>query len=422
MENQLKMLPGKKRRSMPIALRIMIALSIAAVLCSVGLFFILRDRELSPFPLANTESEYLTTKEEKVSVRGNTPSPASATPLPTIVPTPAPTENRIDISHYSTLQLNDNNASVASLQQALMNLGYMDADETGTIYNESTRNAVMLFQRSADMEQTGVASAALQEMLFSSDAQEYRIKLNDNGADVRSIQRQLTELGYYSERATGYYGPKTEEAVMNFQSKNGVEVDGQITRDDLELLYSDNVIPMATPTPTPSPTPKPTAKRTKAPGSTTRPKKTPTPKPTSASNHTPRPEAGSYGHGPDGLVQCAVDQLGDPYVLGDEGPNSFDCSGLVHYCLNRCGVKIGRWNACSYSNHNGWRRIDSVDDLKKGDLIFFKSDNNANVNHAAIYIGGGGFIHASASKGCVIRSSFSSYWYRNFVCGRRVFG
>ena len=459
MEKQVKMLPGKKRRSMPVALRIVIALSLAAVLCSVGLFFILRDRDISPFPDANTESEYLTTREDAVALLGSTPSPSPAPFVPSAAPTVTPTDNRIAISHYSALQLNDNNLSVATLQQKLMDLGYMEGDEPGTLFNESTRNAVMLFQRATDMELNGVASAAVQEMLYSSDAQEYRIKLNDNGPDVRSVQRQLAELGYYSDRITGYYGPKTEDAVMHFQAKNGIEVDGQITRDDWDLLYSDDAVPMATPTPTPSPTPKPTAKATPkatakatpkptakatpkptakptaAPtsgGSTATPKPadtpkptaapTDTPKPTAAPTNTPKPESGSYGHNPDGLVACARDQLGDPYILGDEGPNSFDCSGLVHYCLNKCGVKIGRWNAYSYSNHNKWTRIDSVDDLKKGDLLFFKSDTSAKVNHAAIYIGNKKFIHASASKGQVVQSSFSAYWYRNFVCGRRVFG
>ena len=84
-------------------------------------------------------------------------------------------------------------------------------------------------------------------------------------------------------------------------------------------------------------------------------------------------------------------------------------------------MSVSRRNAYTYSNNDNWKRIDSVDGLKKGDLLFFKSDTSDKVNHAAIYIGSGKFIHASASKGEVVQSSFSSYWYRNFVCGRRVF-
>ena len=258
MEKEIKLLPGKKRRSMPVALRCLIALSVAAVLCTVGLLLILRDREISPFPSANTASEYLTTKEDSVSLRSASPRPSLAAFDLKATPTPVPTDSHIDISHYSTLQLNDDNAEVSALQQKLMDLGYMEADDPGTLYNESTKNAVTLFQRATDTEQNGVASAALQEMLFSDDAQEYRIKLDDSGADVRSIQRQLRDLGYYSDRITGYYGPNTEDAVRAFQAKNDKEVDGQITRDDWDLLYSDNAIPLATPTPEPTPTPVPT--------------------------------------------------------------------------------------------------------------------------------------------------------------------
>lgn len=121
------------------------------------------------------------------------------------------------------------------------------------------------------------------------------------------------------------------------------------------------------------------------------------------------------------MIKCAQNQIGDPYILGDEGPDSFDCSGLVYYCLTKAGVKVSRRSAHSYSENGSWTLVESIDDLKKGDLLFFKSDSSDRVNHTAIYIGGSRFIHASASKGQVVQSSFSSYWERNFVCGRRVF-
>ena len=89
--------------------------------------------------------------------------------------------------------------------------------------------------------------------------------------------------------------------------------------------------------------------------------------------------------------------------------------------LTKAGVKVSRRSAHSYSENGSWTLVESIDDLKKGDLLFFKSDSSDRVNHTAIYIGGSRFIHASASKGQVVQSSFSSYWERNFVCGRRVF-
>ena len=121
------------------------------------------------------------------------------------------------------------------------------------------------------------------------------------------------------------------------------------------------------------------------------------------------------------MISCAENQLGDPYVLGDEGPDSFDCSGLVYYCLKKAGVSVSRRSAHSYSENNSWTLIESIDDLQRGDLLFFNSNTSERVNHTAIYIGGSRFIHASSSKGEVVKSSFSSYWYEHFVCARRVF-
>ena len=98
---------------------------------------------------------------------------------------------------------------------------------------------------------------------------------------------------------------------------------------------------------------------------------------------------------------------------------------MVYYCLRSCGISVSRLSAKSYSNKDSWTRVDSIDSLQAGDLLFFKSDTSDSVNHTAIYIGGGKFIHASSSAGEVVTSSFSStstkYWNRNFVCGRRVF-
>ena len=477
MENPVPRLPGGKMKSFPMVLRILCTVVCCSAVCGVALFLLLRNHNGTLFHSANTATEYLTAQEFSI------PASAAVTELPpatiaaTQKPTPAPTDNRIAVSQYATLQLGDDNADVKALQQKLMELGYMDDDNPDTVYNESTRNAVILFQRATNSPLTGIATAELQEALFGSNAQEYRIKLNDDGADVKSIQRRLTSLGYYTDRITGFYGPQTEQAVMLFQAKNGFAVSGQISRDDLDLLYSDEVMELApptptpTPTPTPSPTPKPTKqatptpkatpkpsgkatatpktsakatstpkttakttatpKPTKTPKPTATPKPTKTPKPTATPkpSSTPKPtpkqgEEGTYGHSISEFIRCARDQLGDPYILGDEGPGSFDCSGLVYYCLKKCGVSVSRLNAYSYSNKESWQKIEKYEDLKAGDLLFFKSDSSAKVNHAAIYIGGGGFIHASASKGMVVQSSFgssTSYWHRNFVCGRRVF-
>mgnify|MGYP001519132949 CR=1 FL=1 len=58
-------------------------------------------------------------------------------------------------------------------------------------------------------------------------------------------------------------------------------------------------------------------------------------------------------------------------MFGSSGPDSFDCSGLVYYCLRQAGLNIGRLNAAGYSNYAGWQRIDGKENLIRGDLVFF---------------------------------------------------
>ncbi len=368
----------------------------------------------------------------------------SATPTiePTYSPVPQSTEEpeenvSIYVSEHFTLMLGDEYPAVASLQIRLLELGYMDYDEPSNTFNEATKSAVMLFQRAQDSEMTGIADSTLQDLLFSEQAPAYQVKLTDSGADIRSIQSRLSELGYYKARTTGYFGPNTEASVLSFQMQNGLTASGVVSYDDWQLLYSTEVLPAViieeiTPEPTPKPTAKSTPKTTSGSGKTTpKPtgtasngdddKPTPTPKPTSSgSGH------GSYSKSPSGLIECAKDQMGKSYVWGDEGPDTVDCSGLVYYCLRSCGVSTSRVSAKSFSQKSGWGLVSSIEELQEGDLVFFKSDTSDSVNHTGIYIGGGRFVHASSSKGEVVRSSFSSdstkYWNRNFVCGRRVFG
>ena len=67
----------------------------------------------------------------------------------------------------------------------------------------------------------------------------------------------------------------------------------------------------------------------------------------------------------------------------------------------------------------------SYDELAPGDLVYFHTDDDPEVSHAAIYLGDGEIIHASYSAGEVIISklvsSKSDYYKRNFHCARRVF-
>lgn len=68
----------------------------------------------------------------------------------------------------------------------------------------------------------------------SADASLY--KRGSTGATVREIQTRLKSWGYYTGSVDGIYGPKTENAVRYFQSKNGLAVDGQAGNKTLAAL------------------------------------------------------------------------------------------------------------------------------------------------------------------------------------------
>ncbi|HWR24216.1 MAG TPA: peptidoglycan-binding protein, partial [Feifaniaceae bacterium] len=362
-------------------------------------------------------------------------------PSPTPEPTPAPAT--VSLSAYETLQEETESEAVSVLQARLMELGYFDYDEITTYFGTATKSAVMLFQRTAGLEETGVADSHTQEMLFSVNAQPYRMKLGDKGSDVRGMQRRLNELGYYEGKDNGYFGIATERAVKSFQARNKIEQSGTVDQDARNLLYSPNARYLVDPTPTPTPkptpkaTPKPTAKPTEKPtaipsddweipildpGDSEPSYEEATPTPTKTSKPTEQPSSpGSYDTSVEGYIAAAMDQLGKPYVWSEEGPDSFDCSGLVYYSLRLAGISTGRYNAVGFSQVSNWEAVTSLSKCRRGDLLFYKSDTNSEVNHAGIYLGNGQFIHASSSKGKVMISTTTDYYERNFVIARRIF-
>jgi peptidoglycan hydrolase-like protein with peptidoglycan-binding domain len=52
------------------------------------------------------------------------------------------------------------------------------------------------------------------------------LKLGASGSDVVKLQKRLLELGLNSGSADGKFGPKTEAAVKQFQSNQGLVTDG----------------------------------------------------------------------------------------------------------------------------------------------------------------------------------------------------
>ena len=313
---------------------------------------------------------------------GGLPVP-TGTPQATMAPLPSPTPEPIpttapDVTEDPILQKGDENENVQTLQERLMDLGYLDLDEPTQKFGSATETAVKWFQRQAGMKQTGIADVDTLYAVYSKDAKPYTLLEKTEGSDVDSLQRQLKALGYLN-KATGYYGTETVQAVKDFQKQNSLTVDGKTGEKTLDLIYSPNA------------------------------------KPHPSVAATLRSKANI-----EEMISVAEKQLGKPYVGGAEGPKSYDCSGLVHYCLKQAGSNRGRYNAAGYSQVSEWKKISSISDLKRGDLMFFWSSKKGKIGHVAIYIGNGMMIDASSSNHKVVKRSAVSPWCkREFRWGRR---
>lgn len=300
-----------------------------------------------PIPTSDDNTDNTDTEVIK-----STPTPApSITPEPTPTPTPDP-----------TLQRDDENERVQQLQERLTQLGYLDIDESTLLFGPATEYSVELFQRQHELQQDGIAGVETLQLIYSDDAKKYTLLEGTKGRDVDSLQRQLVRMSYLG-KTTGYYGTETVAAVKAFQERNDLEIDGKTGQYTLDLIYSPNA------------------------------------KASASAVMTEKRRANILE-----MLDVAENQLGKPYIWGNEGPNSFDCSGLVYYCLKQAGSSRGRYNAAGYSQVSEWDKISSFSDLEKGDLLYFwSSSSKSRIGHIGMYVGSGLMIDASSRNGKVVK-------------------
>lgn len=107
-----------------------------------------------------------------------------------------------------------------------------------------------------------------------------------------------------------------------------------------------------------------------------------------------KPSNGSSSSGFAALIAEAEKHLGQPYVFGASGPDSFDCSGFVSYVFTHSGVaNVSRTSAQGL--YDECQKI-SVSEARPGDLVFFTGTYNSGsaVTHVGIYVGSNTMIHA----------------------------
>ena len=152
---------------------------------------------------------------------------------------------------------------VRTLQKRLKELGYYKNSIDGS-YGSLTVAAVKAFQKRNGLTVDGVAGGSTLTKLNSSSAKAAAdaekeeekeedkdtsdskddgvLRPGDKGTEVKELQYRLRELGYYSGSRDGVYGSGTRPAVMAFQTRNSLAVDGIAGPATLKKVYSSSAI------------------------------------------------------------------------------------------------------------------------------------------------------------------------------------
>jgi cell wall-associated NlpC family hydrolase len=264
-------------------------------------------------------------------------------------PAAAATTCRTSFTTYHTVKVGSKGAEAKAVQ-CLLHRSKRPVRSDGSF---STADAAQLksFQKSVGLKRTGVVNRPTWVALISYGSKP-TLRTGDRGASVVRLQRSLRAAGYKTLTGSGYFGPKTQAAVKAVQRGNHLKASGVVGPKFWSLLQSGRLKPGK-----------------------------------AASKPAPAPAASKGSKKGAIALAFAKRQVGDRYVYGGTGPNSWDCSGLTQAAYKAAGVKLPH----SSRGQMAYGKKVSKSQLKPGDLVFFYSP----VHHVALYAGNGNVLHAS---------------------------
>ena len=282
------------------------------------------------------------------------------------------------------LKKGSNNQDVQVLQEKLIELKFLDIDQTTTYYNDATVQAVKDFQAFYGLTADGAFGSKTFEVfekVTKFTALEFKeiLRVNSEGEEVKALQERLEIMGFLSkEDIDSKYGPTTEQAVKDFQEMY------QLTTDGIAGEATINAINQAL----------------------------------SGSKRMKRPTTsrGGLSSRDSGIISSAKKYLGVPYRFGGTSSSGFDCSGFTQTVYKSQGINVPR----TTSGQAAYGTRISKSELTPGDLVIFSGTYKSGPSHAGIYLGNGDFIHSSSNRGVTINNLNENYYSRHFSYGRKV--
>ncbi|MBB6609879.1 C40 family peptidase [Pontibacter sp. Tf4] len=149
----------------------------------------------------------------------------------------------------------------------------------------------------------------------------------------------------------------------------------------------------------------------------TLPEPKPEPKPESESFYSKRLKMEFASSKNKTLIQTVADWLGTPYRYGRSSKKGTDCSGFVTSIYREVyGIDLSR---SSQSMFQDVKRI-KKDNIRTGDLVFFRRGPKQPIFHVGIYLKNGKFIHSATNGGVMVSSLKEPFYSRNYYAAGRV--